>query len=107
MPPQPLLVCLGERCQGIGAACPLVGQQPAPVDRYRQLAQRGGCCVPAQAGRRVGEQSPRLVVMQDGRSVVIPQLVGPGVDDLPTQGVQRQDGHVVGAVAELAGYLAP
>ena len=45
--------------------------------------------------------------MHDGGSVVVAEVARPGVDDLAAEGMQGQDGHVLGAIAELTGHLTP
>ena len=45
--------------------------------------------------------------MHDGGSVVVAEVARPGVDDLAAEGMQGQDGHVLGAIPELTGHLTP
>src|SRR5262252_5510607 len=44
--------------------------------------------------------------MQHARTILVAELDRPGVDDASSQRMQRQDGHVGGAIANFAGRLA-
>ena len=81
---------------GSSTAGPVVGEQPAAIDRGSQLGHGERRGVPAKGSGRRAEEGAPFVVVQHCWTIVKTEPCCPGVDDTPTQRVECVDRDVAG-----------
>ena len=96
VPPHSLFERLGQRPGRIVTAGPVVGEQPAAIDRGSQLGHGERRGVPAKGSGRRAEEGAPFVVVQHCWTIVKTEACCPGVDDTPTQRVECVDRDVAG-----------
>jgi len=86
--PHSLFERLGQRPGRIATAGPVVGEQPAAIDRGSQLGHGERRGVPTKGSGRRAKESASFVVVQHCWTIVKTEACCPGVDDTPTQRMQ-------------------